>query len=224
VVPGAGSLTVSPNDPVAAGAWGQRSGGPANPQQLNRYSYVLNNPVNGIDPSGHINADGRDDKGMGGTTGTGGGPGGRGGVKGAGPEPIPPEPLPDLRGQTMEADGSIHPTGEGVGARTGAVRQNTIANPVARRVSLRESTKQAIRDNAPKTAEGDYIDPNTRQVIPRDGPFDYGHRRGYEWRNTQIRAREEGWSRRQVIEWENEPSHYQIEDPSSNRGHEYEEP
>jgi hypothetical protein len=38
---------------VAAGAWSQRSGGPANPQQLNRYSYVLNNPVNGTDPSGH---------------------------------------------------------------------------------------------------------------------------------------------------------------------------
>jgi RHS repeat-associated protein len=53
IVPGAGSLTVSPNDPVAAGAWSQRSGGPTNPQQLNRYSYVLNNPVNRIDPSGH---------------------------------------------------------------------------------------------------------------------------------------------------------------------------
>jgi len=38
---------------VAAGAWGQRSGGPGNPQQLNRYSYVLNNPVRGTDPSGH---------------------------------------------------------------------------------------------------------------------------------------------------------------------------
>jgi len=53
IVPGAGSLTVSPNDPVAAGAWVQRSGGPSNPQQLNRYSYVLNNPVQNIDPSGH---------------------------------------------------------------------------------------------------------------------------------------------------------------------------
>jgi len=53
MVPGAGSLTISPNDAVAAGAWGQRSGGPANPQQLNRYSYVLNNPVRGTDPTGH---------------------------------------------------------------------------------------------------------------------------------------------------------------------------
>jgi len=38
---------------VSAGAWAQRSGGPADPQQLNRYSYVLNNPVRGTDPSGH---------------------------------------------------------------------------------------------------------------------------------------------------------------------------
>jgi len=53
IIPGAGSLTVASNDPVAAGAWGQRSGGPANPQQLNRYSYVLNNPVQNVDPSGH---------------------------------------------------------------------------------------------------------------------------------------------------------------------------
>jgi len=53
MVPGAGSLTVSPSDAVAAGAWGQRSGGPADPQQLNRYSYVLNNPIKNTDPSGH---------------------------------------------------------------------------------------------------------------------------------------------------------------------------
>jgi len=53
MVPGAGSLTIAPNDPVSAGAWAQRSGGPADPQQLNRYSYVLNNPVRGTDPSGH---------------------------------------------------------------------------------------------------------------------------------------------------------------------------
>gem|GEM_PF-6110268 len=53
IVPGAGSLTVSPHDPVAAGAWSQRSGGPADPQQLNRYSYVLNNPIRNVDPTGH---------------------------------------------------------------------------------------------------------------------------------------------------------------------------
>jgi HNH/ENDO VII superfamily nuclease with conserved GHE residues len=37
-------------------------------------------------------------------------------------------------------------------------------------------------------------------------------------------ARQEGWTRQQVIEYENDPSHYQIEDPSSNRSHLYEAP
>ncbi len=52
IVPGAGLLTVSPHDATAAAAWSQR-GAAANPQQLNRYSYVLNNPVRNTDPSGH---------------------------------------------------------------------------------------------------------------------------------------------------------------------------
>jgi RHS repeat-associated protein len=53
IVPGAGSLTLSPHDVIARGAWGQGGGGPGNPQALNRYSYGLNNPVRNTDPTGH---------------------------------------------------------------------------------------------------------------------------------------------------------------------------
>ena len=51
-MPGGGSLTVAPNDATATAAWGQ-PGSAANPQQLNRYSYVLNNPTKTTDPTGH---------------------------------------------------------------------------------------------------------------------------------------------------------------------------
>jgi hypothetical protein len=37
-------------------------------------------------------------------------------------------------------------------------------------------------------------------------------------------AREEGWTREQLIEYENDPSHYWYEDPSSNMSHQYEQP
>ena len=44
---------MSPSDAVAQGMWGQQSGGAVNPQELNRYSYVNNNPVKYTDPTGH---------------------------------------------------------------------------------------------------------------------------------------------------------------------------
>jgi hypothetical protein len=52
-VPGSGPLTVAPSDAVAASSWVSGGGGPANPQDLNRYAYGLNNPVRNTDPTGH---------------------------------------------------------------------------------------------------------------------------------------------------------------------------
>jgi hypothetical protein len=53
VVPGSSTLTVWPSISTAQGAWGTSGGGPANPQNLNRYSYALNNPLKYTDPTGH---------------------------------------------------------------------------------------------------------------------------------------------------------------------------
>jgi HNH/ENDO VII superfamily nuclease with conserved GHE residues len=84
------------------------------------------------------------------------------------------------------------------------------------RVTLRSATKQAIQDAAPRDSDGNFIDPNTGQSIPKDGPFQYGHQPGF--------AQQQGWSREQFIEFENDPSHYQIEDPYNNMSHQYEQP
>jgi hypothetical protein len=110
--------------------------------------------------------------------------------------------------------------GFAVAAETGVDAVDVAAN----RVTLRVGTKAEIRANAPKTADGDFIDPNTGQVIPKDGPFDYGHQPGYEWWRTQQIARDQGWTRQQLIEYENDASHFQIEDPASNRSHAFEMP
>ena len=74
IVPTAGSLTVTPNDAVASKAWGEK-GAAANPQELNRYSYVNNNPVGAADPTGHV-GDPADDTRL---KGYGGGPSGNDG-------------------------------------------------------------------------------------------------------------------------------------------------
>ncbi|SIS11731.1 HNH/ENDO VII family nuclease [Williamsia sterculiae] len=97
-----------------------------------------------------------------------------------------------------------------------------------RRVKLRNSTKEEIKQNARDegltNADGDFIDPNTGAVIPKDGPFDYGHKPGMEhWRIVE-KAREEGWTRQELVEYENNPDLYEIEDPAANRSHAYEVP
>jgi RHS repeat-associated protein len=78
IVPSAGALTRAPHDPVATAAWGKaKEGGPANPQDLNRYTYVLNNPVRHTDPTGHLNKPEPQGGAPGGLGGGGGGGGGQ---------------------------------------------------------------------------------------------------------------------------------------------------
>ena len=96
------------------------------------------------------------------------------------------------------------------------------SDPAARRVTLRNGVRSQILANQPKTVDGDYIDQNTGEVLSKDGPFDIGHLRGLSWRATQRLARAEGWTRQQVIEFENDASRYSVEGVSSNRGHKYE--
>lgn len=48
------------------------------------------------------------------------------------------------------------------------------------RVKLQKGTKEAIKDAAPKTKDGSFIDPNTGKPIEK-GQEVYGHKTGEEW-------------------------------------------
>ncbi|MFC8275683.1 HNH/ENDO VII family nuclease [Streptomyces sp. NPDC057271] len=101
---------------------------------------------------------------------------------------------------------------------------NLVGDKRYARVSLHASTKAAIRSAAPKDANGNFIDPNTGQIIPARGPFHYGHKPGFEYWRSRDMAAAKGWTREQFIAYENNPNHYQIEDPANNLSHKYEQP
>lgn len=126
----------------------------------------------------------------------------------------------------------------GVGAiRAGAKIANTVDNAadavrtvsnaddaidaVKNRVKLRKSTKTTIIEQAPKNANGDFIDPNTGIIVPKEGPFDFGHKQGESWKKRKQEHIERGSTRKEVIEAENDPNLYQIEDPKTNRSRRY---
>ncbi|WP_448337224.1 RHS repeat-associated core domain-containing protein [Chloroflexus aurantiacus] len=53
IIPGSPPLTVWTSDTTAQGMWRSAGSGPVNPQDLNRYTYALNNPLKYTDPTGH---------------------------------------------------------------------------------------------------------------------------------------------------------------------------
>ncbi len=86
---------------------------------------------------------------------------------------------------------------------------------------LRKSVREEIQANAPKNSEGKFIDPNTHQVI--EGPFHYGHVTSHEFRREKAIAENEGLSQADFNDKMNNPDLYQIEDPTSNMQHTYED-
>jgi len=101
---------------------------------------------------------------------------------------------------------------------------NLIVDGTYARVTLWAATKTAILAAAPQDSAGNFIDPNTGQIIPASGPYHFGHLPGFEyWRNRDL-AIQLGWTRVEFIQFENDPNHYQVEDPTNNMSHRYEQP
>jgi len=87
---------------------------------------------------------------------------------------------------------------------------------------VRTQTRATVEARAPRAADGRFIDPNTGRPI--DGSYDLGHKPGHEFRREKARAEAEGLTQAEFNDRMNDPDLYQIEDPSSNRSHQFELP
>lgn len=87
---------------------------------------------------------------------------------------------------------------------------------------IRKSVREEVERRAPRTEDGRFIDPNTGEPI--DGKPDLGHKPGHEFWREKMKAEEEGLTQKEFNDRMNDPDLYQLEDPSSNRSHRYEEP
>ena len=94
-------------------------------------------------------------------------------------------------------------------------------NVFKNRVKLRKETKEKIRKNAARDVDGRYIDPNTGMSI-EPGQEVFGHKSGQEWRKYKSSPENQNKTRQAVIEEQNNPDIYQIEDRISNASHKYE--
>ncbi|MFB1051816.1 HNH/ENDO VII family nuclease [Paraliobacillus sp. JSM ZJ581] len=82
--------------------------------------------------------------------------------------------------------------------------------------------RKGVRDEVwekAKDTDGNVRDPLTGTLMNKDGPWDMGHKPGYEFRKHQQSAMERGISRKEFLDEHNNPDHYYPELPSSNRSH-----
>ena len=85
---------------------------------------------------------------------------------------------------------------------------------------IRSEVRAEVEARAEKNEKGQFLDANTKQPI--EGKYDLGHKTGHEFRTEQAKAEKEGLTQEQFNDKMNNPDLYQIEDPSSNRSHQFE--
>lgn len=89
------------------------------------------------------------------------------------------------------------------------------------RPHIRKSVREEVEKRAQRNDNGQFLDSNTGQPI--EGKYDIGHKAGHEYRNFLARAEEQGLSQAEFNDLQNNPDILQIEAPSSNRSHAFEE-
>lgn len=88
------------------------------------------------------------------------------------------------------------------------------------RPHIRKEVRDAVEAKAPKDSQGKFLDANTG--LPINGKHDLGHKPGHEFRKEAQKAKADGLTQAEFNERMNDPKYYQIEDPSSNRSHQFE--
>lgn len=86
---------------------------------------------------------------------------------------------------------------------------------------VRKSTREQIESRAEKDENGNYIDPNTKEII--SGKPHGGHVTGMENRGFLHYSDKAGMSQKELNNTTNNAGLYQLEDGKSNSGHKYEE-
>jgi hypothetical protein len=120
-------------------------------------------------------------------------------------------------------DGRIAGEGPGAARRGGSEFSSGGTKPKGlRRSYIRKPVDAQIEANAPRTAEGQAIDPNLR--TPIEGKPHRGHKYGREFRREKAKAEAEGLTQKEFNDRMNDPDLYQLEDPRSNMSHKFEKP
>jgi hypothetical protein len=116
--------------------------------------------------------------------------------------------------------GNLSKAGEVANAGEKAEQVGAAAAKELRRPYIRNDVRAEVEARAPQTPDGKFIDPNTGETI--EGKYDLGHKPGNEFRTEKANAQAEGLTQKQFNDRMNDPDKYQIESPSSNRSHKFE--
>lgn len=85
---------------------------------------------------------------------------------------------------------------------------------------IRKSVRMEVENRALKNEKGQFLDANTGKPI--EGKYDLGHKYGHEYRTALREAEEKELTQKEFNDQQNNADYFQIEDPCSNRGHEFE--
>jgi hypothetical protein len=100
--------------------------------------------------------------------------------------------------------------------------ENAAAKPKElNRPYIRKAVRNKVESTAEKSQDGRFLDASEK--TPIDGKYDLGHKSGNEFWREKAKAQSEGLNQKQFNDKMNNPDKYQIEDPSTNRSHKYEQ-